>query len=120
MIAEYDVTNDFWSATEALISLPFKPFSATVYLPNQDLIVLGGLDDQVPNRPSFQATVTLIQEQPINSYENTYREKRLPDMNERRGCMAAVLHEGYIFVIGGLNYTEKCLRKCERFRLVAS
>lgn len=32
--------------------------------------------------------------------------------------MAAVLHEGYVFVIGGLNYTEKCLRKCERFQLL--
>ena len=41
-------------------------------------------------------------------------------MNERRGCMAALLHEGYLYVIGGLNYTEKCLKKCERFRLIAS
>ena len=41
-------------------------------------------------------------------------------MIERRGCMAALLHEGYIYVIGGLNYTEKCLKKCERFRLIAS
>ena len=53
-IAEYDIINDFWTASEAQINLPFLPFSATVYLPNQDLIVLGGLDDQVPNRPSFQ------------------------------------------------------------------
>jgi len=40
-------------------------------------------------------------------------------MNDRRGCMAALLHEGYIFVIGGLNYTEKCLKRCERFHLVS-
>ena len=41
-------------------------------------------------------------------------------MNDKRGCMAALLHEGYIFVIGGLNYTEKCLKRCERYRLIAS
>ena len=38
-------------------------------------------------------------------------------MLERRGCMAALYHEGYIYVIGGLNYTDKCLKKCERYHL---
>ena len=56
----------------------------------------------------------------MNSYENSYQEKRLPDLLERRGCMSALFHEGFIYVIGGLNYTEKCLRKCERYRLVIS
>ena len=60
MIAEYDVTNDFWTATEAQIDYLFLPFSTTVYLPNQDLVVLGGLDDLIPNRPTFQASVTMI------------------------------------------------------------
>ena len=60
VVAEYDVTNDFWSATEAQVQQPFRPFSATVYLPNQDLVVLGGLDDTTPNRPSFQATAILV------------------------------------------------------------
>jgi len=41
-------------------------------------------------------------------------------MLERRGCMAAIFHEGYIYVIGGLNYTEKCLKKCERYKLISS
>ena len=60
MVAEYDVTNDFWTATEAQIEYLFLPFSTTVYLPNQDLVVLGGLDDLIPNRPTFQASVTMI------------------------------------------------------------
>ena len=60
MVAEYDVTNDFWTATEAEIEYLFLPFSTTVYLPNQDLVVLGGLDDLIPNRPTFQASVTMI------------------------------------------------------------
>ena len=60
MVAEYDVTNDFWTETEADIDYLFLPFSTTVYLPNQDLVVLGGLDDLIPNRPTFQASVTMI------------------------------------------------------------
>lgn len=39
-------------------------------------------------------------------------------MNIRRGCMASLYHEGYIYVFGGLNYTEKILKKCERLLLV--
>lgn len=84
------------------------------------MVVLGGLNDRVPNRPSFDASAILITEKPINSYENQYSETRLPDMLERRGCMAALLHEGYIYVIGGLNYTDKCLKKCERFKLITT
>ena len=120
LIGEYDVTNDFWTVADANVSQPFRPFSTTVYLPNQDLMVIGGLDDMIPNKPTFQASAFIIQEQPVNSYENIYREKRLPDMIERRGCAAALYHEGYIYVIGGLNYTEKCLKKCERYKLVMS
>ena len=56
----------------------------------------------------------------MNSYENLYTQKQMPDMLERRGCFSALHHEGYIYVIGGLNYTEKCLKKCERLRLVHS
>ena len=36
-------------------------------------------------------------------------------MITKRGCFSAIFHEGYIFVMGGLNYTEKILKKCERF-----
>ena len=32
--------------------------------------------------------------------------------------MASLYHEGYIYVFGGLNYTEKILKKCERLLLV--
>lgn len=38
-------------------------------------------------------------------------------MISKRGCFAAIYHEGYIFVMGGLNYTEKILKKCERYSI---
>lgn len=38
-------------------------------------------------------------------------------MNTKRGCFSAVFHEGFIFVFGGLNYTDKILKKCERFSI---
>ena len=33
--------------------------------------------------------------------------------------MASVFHEGYIYVLGGLNYTEKIMKKCERLLIVS-
>lgn len=36
-------------------------------------------------------------------------------MHSKRGCFSAIYHEGFVFVFGGLNYTEKILRKSERF-----
>ena len=112
------MTNDFWINQATDVKAPFSAFSAAVYLPGQDIAIIGGLDDSVPNKPSFRSSVTLISEVPLNSYDNKYVEKRLPDMNIRRGCMASLYHEGYIYVFGGLNYTEKILKKCERLLLV--
>ena len=38
-------------------------------------------------------------------------------MNTKRGCFAALYHEGFVFVFGGLNYIDKILRKCERYNI---
>ena len=59
-IAEYDVTNDFWINQATDVKTPFSAFSAAVYLPGQDIAIVGGLDDSVPNKPSFRSSVTLI------------------------------------------------------------
>jgi len=114
-VAEYDVTNDFWKFQTAEISSLFNAFSALVTLPSHDLVVIGGLDDSVPNRPAFANSCFMIQEVPEDAYTNRYIEKHLPSMITRRGCMAAVYHEGYIYCFGGINYTDKVMRKCERF-----
>lgn len=71
-VAEYDIDNDFWTPVDAQIDRPFLAFSRTIYLPNQDMIVIGGLDDFIPNKPTFTAKCTLISEVPVNSYDNLY------------------------------------------------
>lgn len=38
-------------------------------------------------------------------------------MITKRGCFAAIYHEGYVFTFGGLNYTDKILKKCERYSI---
>ncbi len=38
-------------------------------------------------------------------------------MIHKRGCFSAIFHEGVVFVFGGLNYTEKVLKKSERYSL---
>jgi hypothetical protein len=81
------------------------------------MVVIGGLDDFVPNKPTFSARCVLISEVPINSYDNLYVEKSLKSMHSKRGCFSGIFHEGFVFVFGGLNYTDKILKKCERYSL---
>jgi hypothetical protein len=54
-VGEYDIDNDFWTYHEAQVERPFLAFSRIVYLPNQNMVVIGGLDDFVPNKPTFSS-----------------------------------------------------------------
>lgn len=79
-LCEYDVENDFWTPVEVKTDKMFLAFSRTVYLPNQDMIVIGGLDDSIPGKPSFSERAILVQELPVNSYENQYVQTTLKPM----------------------------------------
>jgi len=46
-IAEYDMANQYWTVSEAKTKISFHPFSRTVYLPDGDFLVIGGLNDQI-------------------------------------------------------------------------
>jgi hypothetical protein len=78
---------------------------------------MGGLNDEVPNKPTFSNSTILLSEVPLNNYECLYAPSTLSSMLTKRGCFAAVYHEGFIYSVGGLNYTEKILRKCERYNI---
>ena len=114
-IGEYDIENDFWNSVNAQIKKPFLPFSRTIYLPNQDMIVLGGLNDEIPNKPTFSSLVLKITEIPVNVYDSMYVTKQMNNMTIKRGCFTGIYQYGFIFVFGGLNYTHKVLRYCEKY-----
>jgi hypothetical protein len=59
-LCEYDVENDFWTPVEVKTDKIFLAFSRTVYLPNQDMIIIGGLDDSIPGKPGFSERAILI------------------------------------------------------------
>lgn len=114
-IGEYDIENDFWASVNAQIKKPFLPFSRTVYLPNQDMIVMGGLNDEIPNKPTFSSHVLKITEVPVNVYDSLYVTKQMNNMVTKRGCFTGLYQYGFVFVFGGLNYTHKVLRYCEKY-----
>ena len=114
-IGEYDIDSDFWSSCDAQVKRQFLAFSKSVYLPNQNIMILGGLNDEIPNKPTFSAQSIMLTETPLNQYENLYVPTHLSNMITKRGCFSAVYHENYIFVFGGLNYTDKIMRKCEKY-----
>ena len=117
-MGEYDIENDFWNSVDAQVTKPFLPFSRTVYLPNQDLIVMGGLNDEIPNKPTFSSHVLKITEVPVNVYDSMYIAKQKNNMLTKRGCFTALYQYGFVFVFGGLNYTHKVLRYCEKYDIV--
>jgi len=116
-LMEYDIENDFWTETELRLERNFFPFSRSVYLPNQDIIVLGGMDDADPYRPVFTERVFMIQEVPKDSYDNVYLITNLKPMQMMRGCFAAIYHEGWVWAFGGVNYQDKVSKKCERYNV---
>ncbi len=59
-LVEYDIENDFWTPVEVKTDKIFFPFGRAVFLPNQDMIVMGGLDDTIPSKPSFSERTLLI------------------------------------------------------------
>jgi hypothetical protein len=71
-LMEYDIENDYWTPVEVKCDKIYYAFSRAVYLPNQDMMVMGGLDDSIPDKPTFSERTILIQEVPINSYDNSY------------------------------------------------
>ena len=52
---------------------------------------------------------------PVNTYDSLYKPTILCSMNTKRGCFSAVYLSGFIFAFGGLNYTDKILKKCEKY-----
>ena len=119
-LGEYDIENDFWNSVDSHIDKPFLPFSRSVYLPNQDMVVMGGLNDEIPNKPTFSSQTIKISEVPINVYDSVYSAELLNNMITKRGCFAAIYQYGFIFAIGGLNYTHKILKYCEKFNVATN
>lgn len=114
-IGEYDIENDFWNSVESKVDKQFLPFSRTVYLPNQDMIVMGGLNDEIPNKPTFSCHVFTITEVPINVYDSVYVTKQKSNMITKRGCFSALYLYGFVLVFGGLNYTHKIMKYSEKY-----
>jgi hypothetical protein len=116
-IGEYDIENDFWTSVNAQVKKPFLPFSRTVYLPNQDMMVIGGLNDEIPNKPTFSSQTLKITEVPVSVYDSMYVVNQKSSMQTKRGCFTGLYLHGYVFAFGGLNYTHKVLRYCEKYNV---
>ena len=81
------------------------------------MIVIGGLDDSNVQKPTMSERALLIQEVPINSYDNMYVQTTLKSMLINRGCCTAIYHEGFVYAFGGVNTPDKAMRKCERYNI---
>eukprot|EP00347_Sterkiella_histriomuscorum_P013022 403366312 len=114
-IAEFELDTHLWTLTDAQVSQIFLPYSRSVYLPNQDLVNLGGLDDSIPSKPHFTQTCEMLSQVSFNDDENLYVPTPLHQMRKGRGCFSACYHDEFIYVLGGVNMEEGVLSYCEKY-----
>lgn len=60
--------NKFWTSSECKSEIPFFAFSATVYLANKAILVIGGFNDEVEGRKTFSSRVLKITEKKVNIF----------------------------------------------------
>ena len=54
----------------------------------------------------------------MNKWENVYNIDTIASMFSKRGCHASVLTESNcIYVLGGMNFSEKIMKRCEKYSL---
>lgn len=82
----------------------FFPFSGTVYLPNSDFLVIGGLNNVIQDKPAFSDQTICVKEVVVSPLENFYTTSEYPHMIRARGCFACIYTFGQVFVFGGTNY----------------
>ena len=116
-VAEYNIDNDYIVLADSNLDLPFYPFSRCAFLKDKQLLVTGGLNDEVPKRQTFSSRVVRLREVPINFLESNYDAQVVQPMRVKRGCHAIAHVEGRVYVFGGQNHVDKLLKKCERYSL---
>ena len=116
-VAEYDVDAERWRSISAHVRPEFLPFSKTVYLSNRDMLVIGGLNQEIPQKPQFSSQCMLLKEVELNDFERVYVPEQLCSMHTKRGCFSTVSLNGFVYVFGGINYSDRIMSKCERYNL---
>lgn len=65
-------------------------------------------------KPAFTDEVFWISEWAVNSYESVYDVKKICSLIRKWGCFSAVFVDSNVFVFGGLNYSDKTMKFCEK------
>ena len=68
-------------------------------------------------KPVFLNTAFLVKEVKLTSVERMsyFIPEQLPSMFTKRGCFATIYHEGFVYVFGGINYSDRIMSKCEKY-----
>lgn len=106
-----------WKLHEVKMKTNFFAFSRTTFLPNNEFLVIGGLNDIVKERPYFTDQVIKISEIVISPLQNFYVANQMPFLIKPRGCFATIYHDDYVYVFGGFNYDDREMRYSERLHI---
>jgi hypothetical protein len=117
-ILEYELMEKRWTHAKSDLKKPILLFSQFVYWPTTEIMVMGGLDNKIPNQPLFSNLVILFTENENPSpQEQVYLHRHLASMNEKRASFPAVCNNSYVYVFGGINYMSKIIKLSEKYSI---
>ena len=117
-VAEYDLDSNTWSLTDTTLSSLFLPYSRTVYLPNTDLLTLGGLDETIPSKPVMSTRMEMVSEVGFNGgEEKLYIGSKKAGMRKGRGCFCCCYMDEMVYAIGGVSMEEGVMGSCEKYSI---
>ena len=84
-------------------------------MPNKEFMIIGGLNEDVPLKPTFLSTAYLVKEVKIGSIDGMtyFVPEPISSMFTKRGCFSGIYHEGNVYVFGGINYSDRIMNKSE-------
>lgn len=84
-VMEYNIGTKNWILTDTQIKPDVKQFSCTVFFPNQEMIVLGGLDQEGSDQEKFTSKVYSLYEVGDSPINKVYFSDQLMSMITPRG-----------------------------------
>ena len=112
-VAEY--ANRSWKFFEVNMKHPFFAFSRVVYLPENQFLVIGGLNEIVEDKPHYSDQVLKVSEVVVSPLEHFYSVNQIAHLNRSRGWFACTTVGDTVFVFGGYNYYDREMPYWEKF-----
>ena len=70
-------------------------------------------------KPTFLSSGFLVKEVKIGNLDGMsyFIPEPITSMFTKRGCFTGLYHEGFVYVFGGINYSDRIMSKSEKYSI---